>query len=141
MNGQAEMRLPPSQLARYDPAGPDQRVEGSWQWSNGAHLGNTTSTASRSITLHANGRFEQNGFGSAGASFTDAAGHRTGGWTSGSPVTARSGRYRIGGYALEVTYDDGRRDSALFYWAGDNRNNRYSMLVINGAKFLGGVSR
>ncbi|HEY2533611.1 MAG TPA: hypothetical protein VGJ20_37735 [Xanthobacteraceae bacterium] len=144
MNGQAEARLPSNQLARYDPAGADQRVEGRWQWSSGfvaqTAVGNTTSgVASRSITLHADGRFEQNGFGST--SFSDEIGGRRTAGAFATPAPAQSGRYRINGYSLEVTYDDGRRDSALFYWAGDNRNNRYSMLVINGAKFLGGVSR
>ena len=145
MNGQAEVGLPfkesvvkgaSTQLVRYDPAGANQHVEGRWAWSSGFNTPSVSANSSRSIALHADGRFEENGF--TGAFST---GSHSSGWAAGAPAPARSGRYRIDGYSLEVTYDDGRRSSALFYWAGDGTNDRHSMLVVNGTKFLGGVSR
>jgi hypothetical protein len=139
MNGAAGERFAPQQFIRYDPAGADQRVEGRWQSSLAAvttAAGHATGAmASRSITLHSDGRFERDGFGSASfSSQTGAAG------TFAAAGPARSGRYRIDGYRLELTYDDGRSDSALFYWAG-GKDDRFGMLFINGVKFLGGVSR
>lgn len=138
MNGKAEERFAPDRLIRYEPAGADQRVEGSWRSSLGGvgqTAGNTAITSvSRSITLHADGRFERGGFSSASFSSQNAAG------TFATTAPARNGRYRINGYILELTYDDGRRDSAIFYWAG-GKDDRYGMLFINGEKFLGGLSR
>jgi hypothetical protein len=140
MNGEAEERLASHQLIRYDPASTDQRVEGSWQSSLAAVAQVAGSTASavafRSIALHADGRFERDGFNSA--SFSNQTGSTTAGGTFATTVPARGGRYRIDGYALKLIYDDGRNDSALFYWAG-GQDDRYRMLFINGVKFLGGV--
>jgi hypothetical protein len=73
-------------------------------------VGMSGAMASRSITLHSDGRFERDGFGSASfSSQTGAAG------TFAAAGRARSGRYRIDGYRLGLTHDDGRSDSALFY--------------------------
>jgi hypothetical protein len=142
MNGEAGERFAPNQLIRYDPAGANQRVEGSWQSSLVAVTqasGNAVSgIASRSITFHADGRFERDSFG--GASFSNQAGGATAGGIFAAAAAARSGRYRIDGYRLELIYDDGHGDSALFYWAG-GKEDRYGMLFINGVKFLDGVSR
>jgi hypothetical protein len=142
MNGEAEERFALHQLIRYAPAGANQRVEGSWQSSLAAVTqvaGNAASAvASRSITLHADGRFERDGFSSA--SFSNQTGGTTAGGTFAASTPARSGSYLINGYTLKLIYDDGRSDSALFYWAG-GEENRYGMLFINGVKFLGGVSR
>jgi len=138
MNGQAAAWVAPNQFVRYDPAGANQRVEGRWTWSRGSSSGSTNVVTDRSITLHADGRFEQTGF--SGAFSTDTGTRRAGwttGWSVGAPAAAQGGHYRINGYALKVTYDDGRRDSALFYWAPGS-DGRFSMLVINGTQYLGG---
>jgi hypothetical protein len=71
-------------------------------------------------------------------SFSNQTGSTTAGGSFTTAVPAQGGRYRIDGYTLKLTYDDGRSDSALFYWAG-GKDDRYRMLFINGVKFLGGV--
>jgi hypothetical protein len=63
MNGEAEERLASHQLIRYDPASTDQRVEGRWQSSLAAvtqvAANAASAVASRSLALHADGRFVQ----------------------------------------------------------------------------------
>ena len=121
----------------YDAAPRDQHVEGGWHstlsYSSNTAMGVATST----LTLHASGRFEREGF--AGASFQNQAGTTAGGtFANVSPTT--TGGYRIDGYGLELDYDDGRMERDLFYWAG-GPNDRYGMLMLNGTQYLGGLRR
>jgi hypothetical protein len=135
-------RCEPAQMIPYDAAPRDQHVEGGWHStlsysSNTASSNTAMGVATSTLTLHASGRFEREGF--AGASFQNQAGTTAGGtFANVSPTT--TGRYRIDGYGLELDYDDGRVERDLFYWAG-GPDNRYGMLMLNGTQYLGGLRR
>lgn len=126
-HGQDTMLIPEGpegKFQRYEPAA-RQRVEGLWQWS-------PADSSGAALRLHADGRFELQG-SSPALELTGGAGRDT--------VPNRSivrGRYRIDGYTLDLTYDDGRQASALFYWAGDLNHDRYGLCIINGTQWLGG---
>ncbi len=138
MNGaKQEEHFSSGELIRYDPPPRDQRVEGSWQAMSGGVMGfgnNTTSVVStHSVTLHADGRFEREGF--TGASFNnEIGGNRTAGTTMNNKPK-RGGRYRIDRYALILDYDDGTQESDFFYWAGGK--NPFELMMLNGGKYLG----
>jgi len=136
LNGQAATMLPADKFVRYAPA-TAQRVEGRWKWNSSYSSPASFGGSERLISLHANGRFEEHGF----TSFTSTSGGRSGSAaTVGAGAPASSGQYRIDGYTLDVTYDDGHKSSALFYWAPGS-DSPYEMCVINGTKYMGGLLR
>lgn len=138
------LRMPASQgekkvqMLRYEPAPRgEHHVEGRWS-SNLSFVSvvpgmSTSGVAGKTLTLHRNGRFEQEGAGSFSFNGTAAGG------TFQSTQPRASGRYSIEGYGLELQYDDGRVERVLFYWAGGEAK-RYEMVRINGASYLGGLT-
>ena len=143
MNGaKNEQRFAPSELIRYEPAGRDQLVEGSWHATLGGVsriAGNSTSAvATNALILHEDGSFERSGFSSVG--FAGETGNTRSGATAMSTRPTRSGHYRIDRYALTLDYADGQHESDLFYWAG-GKDDRYGLLMLNGGKYLGGLKR
>jgi len=137
LNGQDAMLMPNGKFQRFEPSpGGSQRLDGSWQWSRSPTSVTESVVTEGAIRLHADGRFEQTGTTSVlnltranSPTSTSAAG-------ASKPPVVR-GHYRIDGYTLDLTYDDGRKGSALFYWAGELHNDRYGMCIINGAQWLG----
>jgi len=135
LNGHQPELLSFQQLKRYEPAtGASQRVEGFWKWSKMA----VTSADSfvqntKTMRLHADGRFERDGFAWSNPSLGREA--------LRNPNGAHfRGHYRINGYTLNLDYDDGTKVSDFFYWAGGASNTGYDMCLINGASWLGGLA-
>lgn len=141
MPGGRDERYTPTQLVRYEAAPKNQRVEGSWHTTltqvSGAGGQSTAGVATNTLALHADGRFEWQGF--SAASFQDGAGSRRGGGTFTDVRAAQGGRYVIDGYTLELHYDDGRAERKLFYWAGGAGNKRFDMVLVNGKRYMGAL--
>jgi hypothetical protein len=131
-------RCEAAQMIPYDPAPPDQHIEGSWHSTLSYSAKTATGVATSTLTLHASGRFEREGF--AGASFQNQTGVTTAAGTFANARPATAGSYRIDGYGLELDYDDGRVERDLFYWAGGPAD-RNGMLMLNGTQYLGGLRR
>lgn len=136
-------RYTPTQLVRYEAAPKNQRVEGSWHTTlsqvSSAGGQSTAGVATNTLALHADGRFEWQGFSSA--SFQDGTGSKHGGRTFTGAQPAQVGRYLIEGYTLELHYDDGRAERKLFYWAGGEGNKRFDMALVDGKKYMGALKR
>ena len=143
MPGGHEERYQPTQFVRYEAAPKNQRVEGSWHTTL-SQVSNTggqsvTGAATNTLVLHADGGFEWRGF--SGASFQNGTGAARAGGAFANSRPAHIGHYLIDGYTLELRYDDGRVERDLFYWAGGEGNKRYEMVLVNGRKYLGALSR
>ncbi len=127
IDGTVHARVPPP------PAGTP--FEGTWRYfyaSSGMMAASSGSIAvERILTLSRNGRFERSGF--TGASATGDAGGGTSGVTVSNQRPAASGRYRVDGYAIELTGDDGRTER-LSLFAPDEGSD--DLLVIGGNNYL-----
>ncbi len=112
---------------RMTPGTADERLDGVWFRAGSVtqNDGGRTSTASaiRELALHADGRFE--GALSGGASTGTAAG----GVVSATQRGSR-GRYRIDGYEVEFTYDDGRVVKQLYCYS----SAEHVTLLVGGAR-------
>lgn len=136
-NGQDAMLMPEGKFRRYEPAtqASQQQLDGLWQWGPG-----------QALWLHADGRFEVRGQSSAltltrVAERIPSSVHGAAPQPAAPAAAVSRGRYRIEGYTLDLSYDDGRQGSALFYWAGDLNHDRYALCIINGAQWLGERAR
>ena len=138
MPGGHDERYEPAQLVRYEPAPKNEHVEGSWHttltYVSNAGGHSTTGVSTHTLILHSDGRFIWDNF--SGASFQNSTGSTRTGGTFTNPRPVHAGHYQIDGYTLQLTYDDGRVERDLFYWAG-GPNERYDMLLLNGKKYLG----
>jgi hypothetical protein len=141
MPGGHDERYDPAQLVRYEAAPKNQRVEGSWHTtlSQVSHAGGRSAAgvATNTLALHADGRFERAAF--SGASFQNGTGSTRSSGTFTNFLPARTGRYVIDGYTLELHYDDGRVERDLFYWAGGEGHKRFDMALVNGSRYLGAL--
>jgi len=119
---------PPGELLR-EPGKRDEKLEGFFEASSSATIGNAAAWSTRSITFDRSGRFARARYGGAGAEAVpgvDTTVHTTwndegstssvvgpnigGGSTRSSNASKadRQGTYRIAGYTLELRYDSGR---------------------------------
>jgi hypothetical protein len=127
IDGTLQARVPPP------PAGTP--FEGTWRYFFASAGSMATSSGSiaveRFLTLSRDGTFQRNGF--SGASSTSDAGGSTVGFTTGGQRPATSGRYRVDGYALELTGSDGKVERlSLFLPEADSD----ALLVIGGSNYL-----
>lgn len=123
-------------LHRFVPPLPaDTRLEGRWRYFYGSAGSTAFSSGSvaveRHLLLTRDGRFQRSGF--TGASSSSDMGGGSSGVTVGSQRPAGQGRYRIEGYTLTLTGDDGQRQVfSLFMPERDSD----AVLTIDGSNYL-----
>lgn len=96
--------------AKVDTFTDNQRLDGKWSWSGSAGGGSgATVSAGHSITLRADGSFEQSGVG--GVAIDSADGSSAG----GSATSQSSGQYRFWGNNLELKHASGKTTTHTAY--------------------------
>lgn len=142
LNGQAPTLMQPGTFQRYQPeSATGQRVEGQWRWLRTTETPNVLVNSEQVIRLHADGRFELNAStGAIGLPDWSRPGLPRMPGTPGARLR-RTGHYRLDGYTLDLTYDQGGNSSNLFYWAGDGGFDRHAMFLLNGVSWQGGLAR
>lgn len=123
-------------LHRFVPPLPaDTRLEGRWRYFYGSAGSTAFSSGSvaveRLLTLTRDGRFRRSGF--AGFSGSNDTGGGSSGVTVGSQRPAEQGRYRIEGYGLTLTGDDGRQEVFSLFMPDKDSDG---VLTINGSNYL-----
>ncbi|WBV45129.1 hypothetical protein [Pseudoroseomonas cervicalis] len=123
-------------LHRFVPPLPaDTRLEGRWRYFYGSAGSTAFSSGSvaveRLLTLTRDGRFQRSGF--AGFSGSSDTGGGSSGVTVGSQRPAGQGRYRIEGYSLTLTGDDGRQEVFSLFMPDKDSDG---VLTIDGSNYL-----
>lgn len=120
---------------RLPPFAPGALFEGIWRYffaSSGAGASSSGGvSAERFLVMARDGTFRRSGW--AGGSGSTNTGEGTSGFTTGSAQPPASGHYRVEGYALELTGDDGKTER-LSIFALDRYTDK--LLVIDGANYL-----
>ncbi|WP_152047380.1 hypothetical protein [Aureimonas psammosilenae] len=127
IDGGAYSRIPPF---------PEGTVlAGRWRYfyasSGSTAFASNSVSSERILTLASDGTFRRTGW--SGASGTNDTGGGTTGFTASGKRPASSGRYKIVGYTLELTGNDGRTERSSIF-APDKDSDK--LLVIGGSNYL-----
>lgn len=113
----------------------DTRFDGQWRyfWAQTGNMAFSSNSIAveRLLTMTPDGRFEQTGFSSASGSLDSGIG--TSSFATNSDRPAESGTYRVEGYTLVLSGDDGN-EQVLSIFAPDMDSDE--LLVINGSNYL-----
>ncbi|MBE9603686.1 hypothetical protein IAI18_02345 [Acetobacteraceae bacterium H6797] len=129
------LRIGETEHRMVEPMAPDTRLQGVWRYfwaSSGSGAFSSGSVAvEKRLLLTRDGRFQRTGF--SGATSTNEMGGSRTGVTAGSNRPVETGRYRLEGYRLVLTGDDGRRETLSIFRPDQGSDG---LLIIDGNNYL-----